>query len=115
MAAGGHHVLKAYPFLWVQAGGGLVEEEHLRVPQKGLGDARPAHHASGEGLHPAARPVAEVYQVQHPADLLFLLPFGQPLQGGQVLHHLGKGQLPEHAEALGQVAGVLPALDGAAV
>ena len=107
--------MKAHPLLRVQTRGGLVEEKHLWVPQQCLSNAGPAHHAPREGFHPAAGPVAEVYQLQRPVDFLPLAFFGKALQSGQIFHHLEQGQLPEHTKALGQIARILSALDSAAV
>ena len=41
-------IAEANPFSGVQAPSGLVQDQHLRVIQQGLGDPHPTPHAAGE-------------------------------------------------------------------
>ena len=52
----------------VQAGGRLVEEEHLGVVDEGVGQAQPLLHAARQGLDVRVALVAQVDQLQEVAD-----------------------------------------------
>ena len=101
--------------LRIQAHRGLVEDQQLRLPQQGLGDAHPLALAAGEGADFGPRLLLQVHLLDGPPDGGPAVP--QALQGPHVVQELGHGQLVIQAEVLGQIAqagleGPLPAEQG---
>ena len=57
-------VPKPHPLPGVQSGGGLVQQQQLRVGEHGNGNAHPLAHAAGEGFQLLVRRVGQAHQVQ---------------------------------------------------
>ena len=76
--------------LGVQAHSGLVQNDDLRVPQQGLGDAHPLAVALGQVADEPALHAGEHGEPGHPLQLLLPVPGGDPLQGG------GEGEVLLH-------------------
>lgn len=90
--------------LGVQAHGGLVQDDDLRVPQEGLGDAHPLLIALGEVLDEPVGHVGGPGDLHDVAQLLLQLPGAEalgPAHEGEIL--LG-GAVQIEGRALGQVA-----------
>jgi hypothetical protein len=60
---------QADPLLRVQPGGGLVQDQQLRVPQKGLSQLDPLPHTAGEASQASVGGVGEIDQLQQRPDL----------------------------------------------
>jgi hypothetical protein len=75
LAVEAHHALKdAVATLRVHAHGGLVQEQQPRLVDQPGGDVDPALHATGEGLHPLVRTLAQGNDAQHIPHTLLELP-----------------------------------------
>ena len=68
----------------VQAYGGLVQDDDVRVPQNGLGNAHPLPVALGQVPDEPVTDIGDLGQVHDPVHLL-----------GQVFHALGPGHKPQ--------------------
>ena len=108
-----HHVLanlrqqvqEAVALFRVQAGGGLVDNDQLRVAKQCLGDAETLAHATreaGEGFF-AHVPEVHLLQQRFHGGLAFAAD-GQPFQYGQMVQHVVGANPRVHAEVLWQVA-----------
>ena len=98
----GKEVAEVDALLRVQAHGGLVKDEELRVSQQSLGDSHPLALASGESADSGP---ALLLQIDGPDDLVdggAAVP--QPLQGSHVVQELIDGELVIQAEGLGEIA-----------
>src|SRR5205823_3314763 len=92
-------------FAGVEAGGGLVDDEQVRVGDQRLPDAEAAAHAAGEGFGASFGDVGQTDAVQGRVDVF---PAGvavvDAFDGGDVVEGFGAGQVWVEAGFLGQVA-----------
>ena len=87
------------PGFRVQAGGGLVEEQHLRPVDQPHGHVEPAPHATGVGADHAGRGAAQFEPVQQLAGPAAEFPAAQPLDapGQQQVLPSGGGRVGARA------------------
>ena len=97
-------VAEAHPLAGIQAPGGFIQNQYLRVVQQRLGDSYPALHPAGK---PGNLPAPHVQQGDPLQQLLYpppALPLIQPFQRrhiGQIVPH---GEVLMKSELLGQEA-----------
>jgi hypothetical protein len=101
----GQQVEEAVAFFGIEAGGGLVDDDQLRLANERLRDAEPLPHATRESRECLLAHVPQVDLVQQRIDSLAAFrPVGEALQHGQVVEHVERGDSRVHPEILWQVA-----------
>ena len=87
----------------IQAVGRLVQHQHRRIAQQGLGDAQPLAHAQRIGAHPVVQPFADAQHLGQRVDALGRLrvdhagEVAQVLPPGQVVVEVGRLDDAAHA------------------
>ncbi len=97
--------VEADPLLGIEAGGGLVDNDQLRIAGERLRDPEPLLHTAGVPFHLALCGVGQVDPLQQLGREL-LQPLGSlhTLEHQQVAQHRLAAQVRVEAEVLGQVA-----------
>lgn len=103
-------VAEPHPLLRVEAGGGLVEHEDVRVVEHRLGDTESPLHATGKRPDEAALLAGEPDPVEQLERARACRAGVQALQGGHVLHEVERRELRVVPEVLGEVAEARPEL-----
>jgi hypothetical protein len=98
----------------VEAGGRLVEDQHLRARQQRHRQARALAQAPGQAAHLGARAVGQAHALEGRADGLLAVPAGQAVQARLELQHLLHPVLAVQRHVLGEVADALAHLHGLA-
>src|SRR6185436_20942474 len=91
----------------IDAGGGLVEEEHARLVHDGRAERDALLPAAGQAARDLLVPALEPRERQHPADLLLALAVRNSVDAGEELEVLPHGQVVVEGEPLGHVADAL--------
>ena len=66
-----NHIPKAHPFLWIQPGGGFIQNEQLRIVEQRLRNAHPLQHAAGKFAHALFRILFQGDRMQHFVNFAF--------------------------------------------
>ena len=101
----GEHGPQRHPLLRVDAGGRLVQDQHLRRAEQRLGQRGPPALAAGHGPDPFRAEVGQPHQVEHAAH--FRVPRGRLgpfLEQRDVVHEREGGEATREADLLRQVA-----------
>ncbi len=83
--------------LRVEAGRGLIEDEHLRVVQEGAGEGDAPLHAGGIFLDRLVGPLGQLEPLEETVYLLGQAWSGQAVEGPEVLQVLATGEFPVDA------------------
>jgi hypothetical protein len=109
----GQQVQEAISLLWVEAGGGFVDDDQLRVADQRLGDAESLPHAAGE---PGQRLLAHIVKIglaqQIIDDRATLVLVGEALEYGHMIQHGQRRDAWIHAEILREIAEPLAQFGG---
>jgi hypothetical protein len=109
----GEQVQKTVALLRIEAGGGLVDDDQLRIADQRLGDAEALAHAAGKAGQHLLADAPQIRLMQQGFDRRpAVRGRGDALQDCHVVEHFESGDARIDAEVLWQVAQLAPQLLG---